>query len=129
MFVEIAADHFAVFGPVCKRDAGAVNSDESLPVVMDETHEVGFFLIVHLERASGIEEHRVEIVQVFGVVFQLLLGQSFGVGANGGVPKPRFAAQTLDGGQGMRNRFVPVAFFFSNSEQPFLSGSRMRAVG
>ena len=82
--------------------------------------KIGFLLIVHFERAAGVEEHGVEIVQVFGVVLELLFGERFGVGADGGVPQSGFTAQSFNGCQRVRDRFMAVAFFFADGEQVLL---------
>ena len=117
MLVEVAADHLAVLRPFGERDGGAVDADEAFAVVMDEGQEVGLLLVVHFQRAAGIEQHRVEIVQVFGVVLELLLGQRLGVGADHGVPQAGLAAQALDGRHGVRHGFVPVALLFADHQQ------------
>ena len=75
MLVEVAADHLAVFRPFGEGDGRAVDADEALAVIVDEGEEVGLLLVVHFERAAGVEQDGVEIVQVFRIVFQLLLGE------------------------------------------------------
>src|SRR6266540_3109076 len=40
MSIEIAAEHFAVFGPGCKGDSSAVDADEAFTVVADEGEEI-----------------------------------------------------------------------------------------
>jgi hypothetical protein len=42
-----------------------VDADESLSVVMNEGQEIGFLLIVHFERAAGVEQDGVKIIQIF----------------------------------------------------------------
>ena len=73
MLVEVAADHLAILGPVGERDGRAMDADEAFAVVVNEREEIGLLLVVHLERAARIEEHRIEIVQVLGIEFKLLL--------------------------------------------------------
>ena len=94
-------------------------ADESLAVIVDERDEVGFLLGVHFGVATGVEKDRIEVVQVLGVVFQLLLGEHFGVGAKRGVPEAGLFAQALDGGHGVGDGFVTIAFFFAKNQQMF----------
>ena len=95
MLVIITTDHVSVLRPVHKSDGGTVHSDESLAIVVDERNKIGLLPSIHLEVATGKEKYGIEIVQILGVVFQLLLGQRFGVGAQGGVPESSLLAQTL----------------------------------
>ena len=87
---------------------------------MNERQEVGFLLVVHLKLAAGEEKHGVEVVQVLGVVLQLLLGQRLGVGAEGGVPQAGLPSQALDRGHGVRHRLVPIALLLANHQEVFL---------
>jgi hypothetical protein len=86
VLVEIAADHLAICGPFCEGDRRAVNADEPFAVVMDKRQEVGLLAGVHLEPAAGVEDDRVEVIEILRVVFELLLRQRLGVGADDRVP-------------------------------------------
>src|SRR6476469_2027751 len=119
MLIEVAADHLAILRPLSKRDRRAVNADESLSVIVDERQEVGFLLVVHLERAASKEEHGIEVSQVLGIVFELFLCQWLSIGADGCVPKMRLATQTLDSRQCVRDSFMPVALLLADREQLF----------
>src|SRR5579864_8442648 len=74
VLVVSPAKHFHIFWPVNESDGSAVHANESLAIVVDERQEIGLLLGIHLEVAPGKEKYGVEIVQVFFVVFQLLLG-------------------------------------------------------
>ena len=94
---------------------------------MHEGNEVGLFLVVHFERAAGIEHDRVEVVQVLRVVLQFLLRQRFGVRAEDRVPQSGLAAQPLDRHHRVGDCFVPIAFFLTDDQQ-LLSGHAGRGA-
>ncbi len=125
MLVVVAADHLAVVGPAGKRDRRAVDSDEPFPVVVDRGHEVGTLLVVHLEGAAGVEDDGVEVVQVLRVVFQLLLRQCFGVGADDRVPEAGVTSELVDGHHRVGDRLVPVPFFLADDEELLLRRRRL----
>jgi hypothetical protein len=52
-----------------------MDSDESVPVVMDEGEKILLLLMVQLQCAAGIEQHGVKIVQVPGVVLRFFLSK------------------------------------------------------
>ena len=96
MFVEISTDHLAELTPLRKRDGRAVHSDEALSVVTYKRQEVGFLLSIQFEFSAGEKQHRIEVVEIWRIVFELLLRQGFGIGADGRFPQTRFLAQSLD---------------------------------
>src|SRR6266568_1109094 len=126
MLVIVATNHLPIFRPVNERNGSAVQANESLAIIMDERNEVGFLLGVHFKIAPSVEKHSIEIVQVLCVEFQFLLGESFRVGAKGGVPEASLFSQTLNRCHGVRDRFVAVSFFFANDQEMFLQSSRLR---
>ncbi len=67
MQVEVAAHHLAKFRPLIERVDRGVNADKTFSVLFDELHEVGFLLVVHVEFAGGVEQHRIEIIEILGV--------------------------------------------------------------
>ena len=81
-----------------------------------------FCCVVHLEVASGKKQDGVEVVQVPGVIFELLLGQDFGVGAERGFPCPALFPKALDGGHGVGDGFVAVSLFLADDEEMLLRG-------
>ena len=117
VLVEIAADHLAVLRPLRERDRRAVDADEAFAVVMDEGQEVGLLAGVHLERAAGVEDDRVEVVQILRVVFELLLRERLGVGADHRVPQAGLFAEALDRDHRVRHGFVSIALFFADHQQ------------
>src|SRR2546422_40558 len=117
VLVEIAPDHLAVRGPLRERDRRAVDADETFAVVMDEGQEVGLLAGVHLERAAGVEDDRVEVVQILRVVFELPLRERLGVRADHRVPQAGLFAEALDRDHRVRHGFVSVALFFSDHQQ------------
>ena len=118
VLVVVAAEHLAVVRPLRERDRGAVDPDEPLALVTHERQEVGLLLIVHRRRAAGVEQHRVEVVQVLGVVFQLPLRQRLGIGADHGIPQTAVAPETFDGDHRVRHRFVAIALLIANDQNP-----------
>ena len=100
-----------------------MDADEPLSVVVDERDEVGLFLIVHLERAACIEQHRIEVVQGFRVVFEFRFGQRLGVRADDGVPGSGLAAEAFNRDHGMSDRFVAVPLLFPNDQESLPRGA------
>src|ERR1700686_3474580 len=129
MFVVVAADHVTIVGPVHKSNGGAMDSDESLAIVMDERNEVGLLLSVHFKVSPGVEKYGVEIVQVLCVVFQLLLSESLGVGAQGRFPESSLTSQALDRSHCVGNRLVPVTLFFPDDQEMLFRRRHWRLRG
>jgi hypothetical protein len=84
---------------------------------MDEGQEVGLLAGIHLERATGVKEDRVEVVQVLRVVFELLLREGLGVGADHRVPQAGLLAEALDRDHRVRHGCVPIALFLADHQQ------------
>ena len=122
MLVVITAQHLSVGRPLRERDCRAVNADESLAVIVHEADEVSLLLIVHFQRAAGIKDHRVEVVQAFRVVLQFRLGQRFGVRVNNGVPRSRLPPEPLNRDHRVGHRFMPVSLLLSNDKEALSSG-------
>ena len=119
MFVEVPADHFAIFRPGFEGDRRAVRADESLAIVVHKRKKRGLLFRVHFQFSTGVEKHGVKIVEILGVVFQFFFGQDFRVGANGGGPQAGFTAEAFKSSDGMGDRFMAVAFFFRDDQQVF----------
>ncbi len=94
-----------------------MHADEALAIVVHEGEQSGLLFRVHLEIAAGVEEHGVEVIQIFGVVFELQFCEDLGVGSNGGCPEAGLAAQAFNGGHGVGYRFMAVAFFFAEHQK------------
>ena len=86
MLIEIPAQQVNKLRPMDPGDGGGVDANQSLSVVMDEGEEVGLLLRIHFRVSAGKHKDCVEIVQILGVEFEFLLGQGFGVGADGRIP-------------------------------------------
>ena len=108
VFVEPAADHFTVFGPLVVRIERGVDADETFAVFFDERHDSRLFDRRSNQLAGGAgEDNGVEIIQVFEIAFfGFFLGDVFGVGAEGGFPKAGIVAHFVDGGHGVGNGIV-----------------------
>ncbi len=117
MLVEVAADHFAVFGPLVVGVERGVNADEAFAVFLDERHHVGLLAVVHVEFGGGAgEDDQVEVVEVLGVVAELLFGEELGVRAQHGVPQAALLAHLEDGVHGRGNGVVLEALGLPDDE-------------
>src|SRR5260370_13970422 len=96
MLIVIAADHLPVLWPVNKSNGGAMNTDETLSVVVDEGQEVRLLLGVHFKLAPAQKKHDIEVGQILGVVLEFFLGQRFAVGAESGIPPTSLGPQAFD---------------------------------
>ncbi len=95
-----------------------MDSNETLAVVVNERQEVFLLLIVHVQLAGRVEQHRVEMIQVLGIAGgNLLLGQELSVGSDVRFIEPGFAAQSLDGRKGVRYRVVLESFYLADRQQ------------
>ena len=97
-----------------------MDADESLSIVVNEGEQIRLLLVVHLERAAGVEEDGIEVVQVLGIVLELLLRQGLGVGANLRVPEPAFPAHPFDGRERVGDGLVSVPLLLADREQLLL---------
>ena len=99
-----------------------MDADKALAIFVNEAQKVGLLADRHFEVAAGVEQHRIEIVQVFRVVFQFLFCEGLGVHPDYGIPEAALAPQALDGGHGVWHGFMAVALLFAD-HQEFLAGA------
>jgi hypothetical protein len=123
MFIVIASCISPYSGQLTKVMA-AVDADETLPSSRMKDRKSAS-LVVHFKVAAGEEQHGIEVIKIPGVVLQLLLGQSLGVGAERGVPQAGLLPMcSMVAGVG--HGLVPVSFFFSNHQEVlFLRAGRL----
>ena len=100
-----------------KSIGGAVRAQEAFSILLHEGEQGGLLFVAQIQLAGGIEHHGIEIIQIFGIIVQLLFRDQLRIGAQIGVPKAALLAQLFDGGHGVRDGIVLEAFDFADEEQ------------
>src|SRR5436190_16245551 len=116
MAVEIAAQHFTVFRPTCKRDGGAMNADEALAIVTNERKQIRLLRGIHVEVAVGEENDGVVGVQIFRLPLERLLRDGRAVGPKLRIPNSGTATQIVKRRHGRGDGFVLIALSLPDEE-------------
>ena len=85
-----------------------MRGEKTLAVVADERQEGRFLFGFEWEVALGVEEHRVEVVEVLLVGPELALGERLGIGVESYVEQTRLLADLGDRVHGVGNGIVGV---------------------